>query len=78
MRLSKDLNILIVGLGLLGGSYATALRKKGFKVSAITKNEEDIDFALENGGKGPSGGGRSGERASRRGRSEGNGPSGGA
>ncbi len=49
MKLSKDLNILIVGLGLLGGSYAKTLKSKGFKVSAVTKNQEDIDFALENG-----------------------------
>ena len=49
MKLSKDLNILIVGLGLLGGSYARTLKEKGFKVSAITKNQDDIDFALENG-----------------------------
>lgn len=45
MKLSKDLNILIVGLGLLGGSYARTLKQKGFKVSAITKNQDDIDFA---------------------------------
>ena len=31
MKLSKDLNILIVGLGLLGGSYARTLKQKGFK-----------------------------------------------
>ena len=49
MKLSKNLNILIVGLGLLGGSYARVLKQKGFKVSAITKNQDDIDFALENG-----------------------------
>ena len=49
MKLSKDLNILIVGLGLLGGSYARVLKNKGFNVSAITKNQDDIDFALENG-----------------------------
>lgn len=49
MKLSKDLNILIVGLGLLGGSYARVLKNKGFKVAAITKNQDDIDFALENG-----------------------------
>ena len=29
MKLSKDTNILIVGLGLLGGSYAEALTKGG-------------------------------------------------
>ena len=49
MKLSKSLNVLIVGLGLLGGSYARVLKQKGFKVSAITKNQDDIDFALENG-----------------------------
>ena len=49
MKLSKNLNILIVGLGLLGGSYARVLKQKGFKVSAITKSQDDIDFALENG-----------------------------
>ena len=49
MKLDKNLNILIVGLGLLGGSYAIALKKKGFQVAAITKNQEDIEYALENG-----------------------------
>lgn len=49
MKLNKDMNILIVGLGLLGGSYAEALKKKGYKVSAITRSQESIDYALENG-----------------------------
>ncbi len=49
MKLNKDMNILIVGLGLLGGSYAEALKKKGFCVSAITRSQESIDYALENG-----------------------------
>ena len=49
MKLIKDINFLIVGLGLLGGSYAKGLRNIGFKVSAITKNQDDIDYALENG-----------------------------
>lgn len=49
MKLNKDMNILIVGLGLLGGSYAEALRKKGFAVSAITRSQESIDYALQNG-----------------------------
>ena len=30
-----DSKVLIVGLGLLGGSYAKSLRKKGIYVSAI-------------------------------------------
>ena len=38
--------ILIVGLGLLGGSYARALKRFGFHVSAITKEQSSIDFAL--------------------------------
>ena len=49
MKLNKDMNILIVGLGLLGGSYAEALTKKGFNVSAITRSQSSIDYALENG-----------------------------
>ena len=49
MKLSKDMNILIVGLGLLGGSYAEGLKKQGFKVSAITKEQSSVDFALEKG-----------------------------
>ena len=48
MKLIKDINFLIVGLGLLGGSYAKGLKNIGFKVSAITKNQEDIDYAIEN------------------------------
>ena len=49
MMLDTSKNILIVGLGLIGGSYAKALRKLGFKISAITLNQEEIDFAVENG-----------------------------
>ncbi|MBQ7049186.1 MAG: prephenate dehydrogenase [Firmicutes bacterium] len=40
---------LIVGLGLLGGCYALALKKKGFYVAAITKEEKDLEYALEKG-----------------------------
>ena len=38
--------ILIVGLGLLGGSYAKALKRFGFHISAITKDQSSIDYAL--------------------------------
>ncbi len=38
--------ILIVGLGLLGGSYARVLRRFGFHISAITKEQRDIDYAI--------------------------------
>ena len=46
MKLNQDLKILIVGLGLLGGSYAQALTRKGFYVTAITKSQSSIDYAL--------------------------------
>lgn len=49
MKLNKDINILIVGLGLLGGSYAEALKKQGYKVSAITRSQSSVDFALSKG-----------------------------
>lgn len=46
MKIDKDKKFLIVGLGLLGGCYAMALKKKGFYVTAITKEQADIDYAL--------------------------------
>jgi len=39
-------NILIVGLGLMGGSYAKALKRLGYHISAIDKNSESIQYAL--------------------------------
>ena len=42
-------NILIVGLGLLGGSYARVLKRFGFHISAITKEQTSIDYALSEG-----------------------------
>ena len=39
--------ILIVGLGLLGGSYAKALKRFGFRISAITKEQSAIDYAIK-------------------------------
>lgn len=41
--------ILIVGLGLLGGSYARGLKRYGFHISAITKEQSSIDYALKEG-----------------------------
>lgn len=38
--------ILIVGLGLLGGSYARVLKRFGFPISAITKEQSSIDYAI--------------------------------
>lgn len=48
MKLTKNHKILIVGLGLIGGSYAMALSKKGYEVGAITLNQEDITYAINN------------------------------
>ena len=49
MKLTVDKKILIVGLGLIGGSYAKALTKKGYHVSAVTRSESTIRYALEHG-----------------------------
>ena len=42
-------NVLIVGLGLIGGSYARALKRLGYHVMAIDTDPEAIAYALENG-----------------------------
>ena len=49
MKMNKDMKILIVGLGLLGGSYARSLTRQGYTVKAITRSQKTIDYALENG-----------------------------
>lgn len=41
--------VLIIGLGLLGGSYAKALKKQGIIVDAITLEQKSIDYALKQG-----------------------------
>ena len=41
--------ILIVGLGLLGGSYARVLKRFGFSINAITLAEKDIEYAVREG-----------------------------
>ncbi len=47
--LNKDTKILIVGLGVIGGSYARALSRQGYRVRCITKEQKDIDYALSIG-----------------------------
>ncbi len=47
--ISKETNILIVGLGLIGGSYAAALSAQGYHVSAITKDPSTIAYGHEKG-----------------------------
>ena len=49
MKLLNTQNIMIVGLGLMGGSYAKALKRLDFHICAIDTNSDSIDFALENG-----------------------------
>lgn len=49
MKLTNDKKVLVVGLGLIGGSYAKALTKKGYQVSAITRSASTIQYALDNG-----------------------------
>jgi len=49
MEWISDSNILIVGLGLMGGSYARALHRLGFHVTAIDARSDALDFALERG-----------------------------
>ena len=49
MIVDVSMKILIVGLGLLGGSYARGLKRFGFRISAITKEGADIDYALREG-----------------------------
>ena len=41
--------VLIVGLGLLGGSYARGLKRFGLHISAITKEQSSIDYAINEG-----------------------------
>lgn len=47
--MNKNQNILIVGLGLIGGSYAKKLSKEGYKVFAIDKDQSAIEYAILNG-----------------------------
>lgn len=42
MKLNKNSNILVVGLGLMGGSYAERLSLQGYKVFALDIDEEAI------------------------------------
>ena len=49
MIVDVNKKILIVGLGLLGGSYARILKRFGFHISTITKDQSSIDYALKEG-----------------------------
>lgn len=41
--------VLIVGLGMIGGSYAQKLSALGFEVGALARRQETLDYALERG-----------------------------
>ena len=49
MKFDKETNILIIGLGVIGGSYAKALTDAGYRVDCITMEQSGIDFAKERG-----------------------------
>ena len=49
MIVDVNKKILIVGLGLLGGSYAKALKRFGFHISSITREQSSIDYAIQEG-----------------------------
>lgn len=45
--MNKDTRFLIIGLGLMGGSYAYALKRRGYHVSAIDIDSDAIAYAKE-------------------------------
>ena len=47
--MAADKKILIVGLGLIGGSYAQGLSRAGYCVGALVRRQETLDYALEHG-----------------------------
>ena len=49
MALDKNKKILVVGLGLIGGSYSAALSRNGFEVGAVDRDPDAIGYALEAG-----------------------------
>ena len=49
MLLDKNTRICIVGLGLLGGSYAAALSRQGYHVTGIARRQESVDYAVAHG-----------------------------
>lgn len=43
------MNVLIVGLGLMGGAYAYRLSNKGYNVYGYDRNASAVEYAMENG-----------------------------
>lgn len=48
MQVELDKKILIVGLGLIGGSYAKGFKAKGYYVGAISNDLRVIEYAKKN------------------------------
>lgn len=48
MKQKHKKNILIVGLGLIGGSYAKGLKAKSHFIGAVTNDSSSIEYALKN------------------------------
>ncbi len=45
--MTKDKRFLIVGLGLMGGSYAMGLSNAGYIVDGLDENADSVQYALE-------------------------------
>ena len=45
LKKNKNIQFLIIGLGLIGGSVAKRLSKNGFEILAIEKNKSHLNFA---------------------------------
>ncbi len=46
---TQDKKILIVGLGLIGASYAQGLSAAGYEVGAMVRRQQTLDYALSHG-----------------------------
>ena len=49
MILDKNKKILIIGMGLIGGSFAEGLSEAGFEVGAIDPDKDAINYAYQKG-----------------------------
>lgn len=47
--MKADAVFMVVGIGLMGGSYAMALSKKGYTVLGVDANPEAVAYALQKG-----------------------------
>lgn len=47
--INKDTTFLIVGLGVMGAAYARLLSAAGYRVTGVTKEESDVEYALAHG-----------------------------